>query len=370
MPKINRIRIANIQYDKKIIKDLFLNCYQGENVLLNLANGGGKSVLVQLLQQPILPESKIHGREVYSYLSPDQASYILIEWKLDNSPKHYLLTGIVMSRLYSSDDMNKTKYFTFLNDYHSSNEFDIKNLPFIQKEENVLIYKSYEVAQQMIRNNKNLENLMAFGRSEQTQYRDKLAEYGIFLNEWKTLAKINENEGGVDELFKECKTSDSLVNKWILKTISESNEAESRELKEMFVSLMQEIIEKESNLKEKEILEEFKIKIEEYEEPLKHLLEQLDKEKQLETDIYHIYVILQKLSEENQKKIDEIAQKMMSGEQELAKIDYEQISEEYYHLQSDLEAIKEEKQTKQEQVETQKQIYEKAKFQYRLQKVV
>ena len=47
MPKINRIRIANIQYDKKVIKDLFIDCYKGENVLLKLANGGGKSVLVQ-----------------------------------------------------------------------------------------------------------------------------------------------------------------------------------------------------------------------------------------------------------------------------------------------------------------------------------
>ena len=151
MPKINRIRIANIQYDKKVIKDLFLNCYNGENVLLNLANGGGKSVLVQLLQQPLLPESKIHGREVHSYLSSDHASYILIEWKLDNSSRNYLLTGIVMSRLLSSDDMNKTKYFTFLNEYQSSNEFDIKNIPFIQKEENAYIYKSYEAAMQMIR---------------------------------------------------------------------------------------------------------------------------------------------------------------------------------------------------------------------------
>ena len=33
MPKINRIRIANIEYDKKMIKDLFLDCYGGENVL-------------------------------------------------------------------------------------------------------------------------------------------------------------------------------------------------------------------------------------------------------------------------------------------------------------------------------------------------
>ncbi len=356
-------------YDKKIIKDLFLDCYRGENVLLNLANGGGKSVLVQLLQQPILPESKIHGREVHSYLSTDQASYILIEWKLDNAPRNYLLTGIVMSKQFSSDDMNKTKYFTFVNEYQSSNEYDIQNIPFIQKEDNTVIYKSYEIALKMIRDDKSLENLRAFSRAEQTEYKNKLSEYGIFTNEWKTLAKINENEGGVDEIFKDCKTSDNLINKWILKTVSDSNEAESRELKEMFIALMQEIIEKESCLKEKEILEEFKQKIIEYKEPLNNLLEQLDKEKQIETSIYQIYLTFHKLTQENQEKIEEINRKFQENEKELNKIQYEEISEEYYHLKSDLEAIGEERQEKQMQVERQKQAFEKAKFEYRLQEV-
>lgn len=369
MPKINRIRIANIQYDKKIIKDLLLNCYSGENVLVNLANGGGKSVLVQLLQQPLMPESKIHNREVYSYLSPDQPSYILIEWKLDNSPNNYLLTGVVMSRLFSSEDMNRTKYFTFINQYTTSNEFDIKNIPFIQKDGNVIIYKSYETAMKLINESKNSVNLHIYGRGEQSAYRNKLSEYGIFLNEWKILSKMNEKEGGVDELFNDCKTSDSLVNKWILKTISDSNEEESKELKEMFVSLMQEIIEQESNIKEKEILEEFKIKMEEYEKSLKLLLEQLEEEKQVEVDINDIYLSLQRLSSENKEKIEKITQKMVQSEEELKQIQYEEISEDYYHYQNDLEAIKEEKDKCQQELELQKQNCEQATFQYRLQKV-
>ena len=369
MPKINRIRIANIQYDKKVIKDLFLNCYYGENVLLNLANGGGKSVLVQLLQQPVLPESKVHNREMYHYLSPEQPSYILIEWKLDHTTKDYLLTGIVMSRLFSSDDRNTTKYFTFLHEYQSSNEFDIKNIPLIQKDQNVVTYKSYEAAMKLIKEKQNVVGLSMYGRGEQRDYREKLSEYGIFTNEWKILAKMNENEGGVDELFKDCKTSDSLVNKWILKTISDGNEAEGRELKEMFVSLMEEIIEQEKNIKEKEILEEFKIKIEEYEEPLKKLLEQLEEEKKVETNIHNIYVTLQKLSQENQAKIDQIAQNMLQNEKELEQINYEELSEEFYQRKSDLEAIQEEKETKQLQVSAQEQAYEKARFEYRKQKV-
>lgn len=45
MPVINRIRIANINYDGKYIGDEIFDTYDGENTLLNLKNGSGKSVL-------------------------------------------------------------------------------------------------------------------------------------------------------------------------------------------------------------------------------------------------------------------------------------------------------------------------------------
>ena len=50
MPRINRIRIINFSYnnDSRHILDETFNFHGGENALLNLANGGGKSVLVQL----------------------------------------------------------------------------------------------------------------------------------------------------------------------------------------------------------------------------------------------------------------------------------------------------------------------------------
>lgn len=366
---MNRIRIANIQYDGKIIRDLHLNCYGGENILLNLANGGGKSVLVQLLQQPILPESKIHQREMHSYLSQEHPSYIFIEWKLDNTQKEYLLTGIVMSRQISSEDRNRVRYFTFVNSYKNSNEFDIENIPLIQKNGDIIEYKSYDTCMQLINQKKGSTELNSYGREEQRAYRQKLAEYGIFTEEWKIISKMNENEGGVDELFKDCKTSDSLVNKWILKVISEGNEEEGKELKEMFVSLMEEIIEQEKSIKEKEILEEFKAKMEEQEIPLKHLLEQLEEENKIEADIYNIYLLLKKLSEENQEKINRIAEQMIQYQRELEQIEYEEISEEYYKLENNLEFIKEEKDKKSEEVEKQKQIFENANMQYRIQKV-
>lgn len=368
MPKINRMRIANIQYDGKVIKDLLLNCYGGENVLINLANGGGKSVLVQLLQQPLLPESKIHGREIYSYLSQEHPSYILIEWKLDNTPKKYLLTGIVISRLFSSEDRNKARYFTFLHSYTSRNEWDIQNIPLIVKEEEAIRYKSYDAAMKLISEQKNAEELYLYGREDQKSYREKLAEYGIFTNEWKVLAKMNENEGGVDELFKDCKTSDSLINKWILKVISDGSEIESKELKEMFSSLMEEIIEQEENITQKEIFEEFKSIIEKYEDSLKQLLEKLEEEKTVQNDIYGIYLTLKRLSKENQNKIEEIEKQVIEYNNQLEEINYEELSEEYYHHCQDLEVLQEQKEQISQELDWQKNALEKAKHTYRIQK--
>ena len=48
MPKINRIRIANVSYDGKHITDELFETFGGENTLFNLANGSGKSVLVRV----------------------------------------------------------------------------------------------------------------------------------------------------------------------------------------------------------------------------------------------------------------------------------------------------------------------------------
>lgn len=58
MPKIRKVRIVNFEYNdgKRLIADELYNFANRDdddalNVLINLANGGGKSVLVQLMMQ-------------------------------------------------------------------------------------------------------------------------------------------------------------------------------------------------------------------------------------------------------------------------------------------------------------------------------
>ena len=103
MPQLNKVRIVNFTYNngKRIIPD---TCFSFQdnggkplNTLISLANGGGKSVLVQLLLQPILPKTRLAKRKIESFFekSSDHC-FVLIEWRLDNSTQR-LLTGIALS---------------------------------------------------------------------------------------------------------------------------------------------------------------------------------------------------------------------------------------------------------------------------------
>lgn len=69
MPKISRIRIINFSYngDKRLILDELFNLHQGEDTLISLKNGGGKSVLVQALMQPILPNQPLQKRKMSDF---------------------------------------------------------------------------------------------------------------------------------------------------------------------------------------------------------------------------------------------------------------------------------------------------------------
>ncbi|MCK4259598.1 MAG: hypothetical protein KAX49_11510 [Halanaerobiales bacterium] len=65
MPRINRIRVTNIQYDsgKKQLPDITFQLDSQDTILL-LANGGGKTLLIQLVMQTILPNEKMNMMKI------------------------------------------------------------------------------------------------------------------------------------------------------------------------------------------------------------------------------------------------------------------------------------------------------------------
>ncbi len=335
MPKINRIRIANVSWEKRFILDELYESYDGEDMLLNLANGGGKSVLVQMMLQPILPTRRIHKRRIDDYLSKTSApTIIMLEWKLDSGERtFYLLTGIAMCSIGQSDEqVSRTKYFTFLNYYDEANSYDIRNIPLITHEDGGVVYTPYEKARDILRQAKGDSfQFRCFMRDESEAYKAALREYGILPEEWELIADINDKEGGVDELFSVCKTSDSLMDRWILRTVSEELSGKSTELHELFLALMSSILEEEEKLKEKELLEKFIGKTDTFIEKLSGLCGGLDAAEKAAGELSGLHAYLGRLRQETEQKKAGLCAQESEQNERLERIHQEEVSEGFLH---------------------------------------
>jgi hypothetical protein len=272
MPCIHRIRIINFSCnnDARHILDETFHFHGGENALLNLANGGGKSVLVQLILQPIVPRAKIQNRPIADFFRKKKTpAYVLVEWKLDGAGG-YLLTGIaiapVENRAADEDDKGRIRLFCFLCRYTQVNEYDLANIDLIRKEDGLLHITPYKQVQEMMQEARRKDplNISYFPQDELEDHRRKLVQYGISQDEWKhVLVRINDSEGGLEEIFSKCKTSDQLLNEWLIRTVekglspSGKSSSDEKDLQQMFENLLKDTLNSEAFLQEKHVLASF-----------------------------------------------------------------------------------------------------------------
>ena len=273
MPQISKVRIVNFNYNdgKRLIADELYDFASKEkddalNVLINLANGGGKSVLVQLMMQPIIPKAKVAGRKIESFFNKaSDHCFVLIEWIKDNSAEK-LLTGIAMSASESStteDDSSRgmaVKYYTFYSNYTSySSPYDITNMPLSKKENGRFVAAEFDAVRTLARKSNGVLNY--YVADDNPKWQKKLAEYGLIQSEWRMMEKLNSEEGGLSKFFGDFKTSDHLVDRLLIPTIeSKLNQTHSKEdnsLATMLLSYANQYASKQEVIREKEIYEAF-----------------------------------------------------------------------------------------------------------------
>ncbi len=86
MPNINRIRVNNVKYNfgTQGYDDFSMRMY-GKNTLYDLANGGGKSVLMLLLLQNLIPNCTLDEKQPIEKLfrngGGNTTIHSLVEWK-------------------------------------------------------------------------------------------------------------------------------------------------------------------------------------------------------------------------------------------------------------------------------------------------
>ena len=89
MPQINRIRVNNIKYNFGTqFYDDFVMRFSCRNSIYDLANGGGKSVLMLLLMQNLIPNCTLDDKQPIEKLfrsgNGNTAIHSLVEWRLDS----------------------------------------------------------------------------------------------------------------------------------------------------------------------------------------------------------------------------------------------------------------------------------------------
>lgn len=346
MPKISKVRIVNFNYNdgNRLIADELFDFSNEKNddalnVLINLANGGGKSVLVQLMMQPVIPKAKVAGRKIESFFNKlSDHCFVVLEWRKDDS-REKLLTGIAMAarEIPSTEDETSggmgIKYYTFYANYDSSaSEYSIVNLPLSRNENGRFLPAEYESVKKLSRKNRN--QLTYYSSDDNPQWQRKLEEYGLFQDEWRMMEKLNSEEGGLGKFFGDFKTSDQLIDRLLIPTIENkmkiAHSKEDSSLATMLISYAKQYAGQKSKIQEKEEYEAFLRALEVLKPLAENLGNQFYAQEESIKKLFGLSASLKKEELSLQEKRITIAENIKRLEEQISRIRWEKKSEEYY----------------------------------------
>ncbi|MFT5874574.1 MAG: hypothetical protein ACI8WT_003544 [Clostridium sp.] len=346
MSKINAIRIVNFNYNNnsmKIDDETFeLGC---ESTLLSLRNGGGKSVMVQLMMAPFVNKRyrDLKDRKFKSYFTQNSPSYILTEWVLDGGVGYVLIGMMIRKRSVSSDDDSgeDLDIVTFIHEYRGSSKYDINNFPAVEIDKNIKKIKSFVSIKSLLedlKKDKNINfNYFDMTTPSQTKnYFDNLRQYNINNKEWESIIKkINMTESGLLELFKDAKNVSGLVEKWFIKAVEDKinkDEDKINNFSEIVKKYIYQYKYNQSKIQKKDAIEEFKICAKEILTVAQKCVEHKIHSESLKNKIANLIKYLEDtLNLENNKK-NELLFKILEIETYINEIKYEKISSEVYGL--------------------------------------
>ncbi len=343
MPQIRRIRIVNISYNngKRLIPDELFdltdeNGSAGLNTLISLINGGGKSVLVQLMMQPVLPRAHASSRKIEDYFTHARDhGYILLEWALDNSSTR-LLTGIAIAAAESSDESRgrNIKYYTFCTTYtQDSAKYGIINLELSQAEGNRFVSAEFDFIRKLA--NRSNGELRYYSDRDSVAWKEKLEEYGIFQEQWRTLTeKLNASENGMTGYFEKFKTSDQLIDGLLIPAIeahlSQTDTSGESTLSAMMLGYLEQYRSNEKRVQEREVCRRFTDAMTERRKAVQELWKTDDAHNHAVADLFGFQAALAEKLAELKEYAANLEQQQTAAENALRRVKWEEASERFW----------------------------------------
>lgn len=343
MSKINAVRFINLNYNNNAMK-INDECMQfsGKSTLLSLRNGGGKTVLVQMMTAPFVHrgKQKTKDRPFESYFTTAKPSFILVEWLLDGGAG-YVLTGLMVrkNQEISEEKTHALEMMAIISEYKEPCMQDIHHLPVVEQNEKTMKLKSYNSCRKLFEDYKKDKKLSFFcydmsSPAQSRQYFYKLMEYQINYKEWETIIrKVNVKESGLSELFSDCRTEKELVEKWFLEAVESKLNKEENKVKN-FQEILEKYAGKYKNIKEqlkrRDAIQKFKEAAEEIQINAEDFLvkegEKIEQEKVIAAFIARLNVLYEEAEIERERQ--EEGRKKLQEELEFLK--YEQLSCEFH----------------------------------------
>lgn len=343
MSKINAVRFINLNYNNNVMK-INDECMQfsGKSTLLSLRNGGGKTVLVQMMTAPFVHrgKQKTKDRPFESYFTTAKPSFILVEWLLDGGAG-YVLTGLMVrkNQEISEEKTDALEMMAIISEYKEPCMQDIHHLPVVEQNEKTMKLKSYNSCRKLFEDYKKDKKISFFcydmsSPAQSRQYFYKLMEYQINYKEWETIIrKVNVKESGLSELFCDCRTEKELVEKWFLEAVESKLNKEENKVKN-FQEILEKYAGKYKNIKEqlkrRDAIQKFKEAAEEIQINAEDFLvkegEKIEQEKVIAAFIARLNVLYEEAEIERERQ--EEGKKKLQEELEFLK--YEQLSCEFH----------------------------------------
>lgn len=349
MSKINRIRIMNLNYNGNTIRvDDETFDLDGKNTLFSLRNGGGKSVLVQMVISLFVNKSyrDFPDRPFRNYFTTNRPTLILTEWKLDHE-QGYFLTGMMVRKCQNPEENNneELEVVTFTGSYKDfSCTYSLGRFPVVEKDGEARILKGFGACKKIFEElKKDRDTDFNYYDMSSSHFRkgyfSKLQEYQIDHKEWESIIKkVNLKESGLSELFANAKDEKGLIENWFLDAVEKKINQEQDRIKE-FRSIAYKYIcqfrENQTKIERKGKIEKYfedaeviKEKVAQYEHSHKELEAQKEKIAVFIQEVYKQMDILSKEIEQKQKDISDLDKKLL-------RIRHEKISYQMYGLENE-----------------------------------
>lgn len=234
MPRINRVRVNNVKYNFGTqFYDDFVMRFNGKNTIYDLANGGGKSLLMLLLLQNMIPNCTLDEKQPIEKLFRagvgNTTIHSLVEWTLDacyqKDNYKYMTTGFCARKGRSSDEEDgqsssaaaSVEYFNYCIFYRDFGDNDLKNLPLVNHGERITYNGLKTYLRDLEKNDFNVA-VQIFDRKG--DYQSFISQYGIFESAWEIVRGINKTEGHVRTYFESnYRTSRKVIEDLLIEEI-------------------------------------------------------------------------------------------------------------------------------------------------------